>query len=177
MNRPIGNARELLRDARGQATVEAAIALPVVFTLLLMLIQPSIVLYDRMVMQQAAAEGCRVLVSSDGSADNLRLCEDYIRRRLSAVPQQECFHVHEDECSWDIELIGSATSGEVSVSIATKLRPLPLLDTAAALAGMADEQGYLTVEVETSMPTQPAWFVSAGLGAGAASWVGAWLDD
>ena len=38
------------RDARGQSTVEAAVALPVVFLLVLLLVQPGIVLYDRMVM-------------------------------------------------------------------------------------------------------------------------------
>ena len=47
---------QLVRDCRGQATVEAAVSLPVIFTLLLMLVQPSIILYDRLVMQQAAAE-------------------------------------------------------------------------------------------------------------------------
>ena len=170
-------AHELLRNTRGQATVEAAFMLPIVFTLLLLLIQPCIVLYDRVIMQQAAAEGCRVLITSDGSPESLQQCEDYIRRRLSAVPQQDCFHVHEDECSWNIELTGSAASDEVGVSIATKLRPLPLLDAATALVGMADEQGHLTVEVETSMPTQPTWFANASLGTSASSWVGAWLRD
>ncbi len=43
----------------GQATVEAAFALPVLFLLVLLLVQPGIVLYDRMVMASAAAEGCR----------------------------------------------------------------------------------------------------------------------
>ena len=43
------------RDARGQSTAEAAVALPVVFLLVLLLVQPGIVLYDRMVMAGAAA--------------------------------------------------------------------------------------------------------------------------
>lgn len=67
------------RDARGQSTVEAAVALPVVFLLVLLLVQPGIVLYDRMVMAGAAAEGCRLLATSDGDAAT---CEEYVRRRL-----------------------------------------------------------------------------------------------
>ena len=65
------------RDARGQSTVEAAVALPVVFLLVLLLVQPGIVLYDRMVMAGAAAEGCRLLATSDGDAAT---CEEYVRR-------------------------------------------------------------------------------------------------
>ena len=65
------------RDARGQSTVEAAVALPVVFLLVLLLVQPGIVLYDRMVMAGAAAEGCRLLATSDGDAAT---CEEYVCR-------------------------------------------------------------------------------------------------
>lgn len=71
------------RDARGQSTAEAAVALPVVFLLVLLLVQPGIVLYDRMVMAGAAAEGCRLLATSDGDAAT---CEEYVRRRLGAIP-------------------------------------------------------------------------------------------
>ena len=39
---------------RGQATVEAAVLIPALFTALLLLLQPGILLYDRMVMQGAA---------------------------------------------------------------------------------------------------------------------------
>ena len=47
----------MLRDERGQATVEAAFAVPVLMVLVLMLVQPGIILYDRIVMEGAAA-GC-----------------------------------------------------------------------------------------------------------------------
>ena len=40
----------------GQATVEAAFLLPVLFVGLLLLMQPGILLYDRLVMQAAASE-------------------------------------------------------------------------------------------------------------------------
>ena len=47
----------------GQATVEAAFLLPVLFVGLLLLMQPGILLYDRLVMQAAASEGCRLLAT------------------------------------------------------------------------------------------------------------------
>ncbi len=52
----------MLRDERGQATVEAAFAVPVLMVLVLMLVQPGIIRYDRIVMEGAAAAGCRLLV-------------------------------------------------------------------------------------------------------------------
>ena len=45
---------------RGQATVEAAFLIPVLFTVLLLSVQPGMVLYDRMVMQAAASDACRL---------------------------------------------------------------------------------------------------------------------
>ena len=87
------------RDARGQSTVEAAVALPVVFLLVLLLVQPGIVLYDRMVMAGAAAEGCRLLATSDGDAAT---CEEYVRRRLGAIPPFDVFHVHDSGCTWEV---------------------------------------------------------------------------
>ena len=51
----------------GQATVEAAFLLPVLFVGLLLLMQPGILLYDRLVMQAAASEGCgRIFLSPRG---------------------------------------------------------------------------------------------------------------
>lgn len=49
---------------RGQGTVEAAFVLPVLLGLVLFLLQPGIVLYDRVVMKSAAAEACRLLIVS-----------------------------------------------------------------------------------------------------------------
>ena len=51
----------------GQTTVEAAFGLPIVFLLVLLLAQPGIVLYDRMVMASAASEACRLLATGEGS--------------------------------------------------------------------------------------------------------------
>lgn len=162
-------------DDAGQATVEAAFALPVMMMLALMLIQPAIVLYDRIVMQAAAAEACRLLATADRSEGDSS-CEDYIRRRLSSVPQQSCFHVHDAACSWEIDLAGDASSSEVSVRIGNKIKPLPLLGAGAVLLGAADDDGCVAIEVTSSMPTQPSWVSESNAGFASAGWVGAWMS-
>ena len=73
---------------RGQATVEAAVLIPVLFTALLLLLQPGILLYDRMVMQGAAAEGCRLLATKTAAQGDMDgSCEAFVRHRLGAVPR------------------------------------------------------------------------------------------
>ena len=161
-----------LADARGQATVEAAFLVPVLLGGVLLLVQPGIILYDRIVMQAAAVEGCRLLATAP-SAETGDMAEDYVRRRLGAVPPLEVFHVHEGGCTWDISLSGSETSGEVSVTIATEVRALPLIDFAARAFGLADGDGNLRVEVSATMPTRAAWAVDAAPGS-PAEWPGAW---
>ncbi len=166
------------RDWRGQGTLEAAFAIPVLFVLMLLLIQPGIILYDRMVMGAAAAEGCRLLATkgtSLGSMDGS--CEAYIRHRLGAIPQHDCFHVHSGGCSWQIDMSGDELSDQVSVRITNEVHPLPLFDGAAILLGLTNGRGNLEVTVEASMPVQPAWVASAPVGADPAGWIGAWCDD
>lgn len=165
----------MLRCERGQATVEAAFALPLALLLVLLLVQPGILLYDRVVMQGAAAEACRLLATApeSGEVD----CESYIRRRLGAVPQQENFHVHKGECSWDIKLEGGEGSRIVSASISTEARPLPLIGAGAELFGIVNERGNFEVKAAASMETQPEWAASAKEGFSPAAWIGAWLDE
>ena len=128
------------RDARGQSTVEAAVALPVVFLLVLLLVQPGIVLYDRMVMAGAAAEGCRLLATSDGDAAT---CEEYVRRRLGAIPPLDVFHVHDSGCTWEVRCEGGGAADVARVTVRTEVRPLPLLDgeRAGQLSGGGDGDG------------------------------------
>ena len=166
-----------IAERRGQGTVEAAVAIPVVFLLLLLLLQPGIVLYDRLVMSNAAAEGCRLLATSTGALGSMDgSCEAFVRHRLASVPQHECFHAHEAGCSWQIELSGNEASQVVSVRIANELKPLPLLDAGATLLGMTNGRGYLTIEEFVSMPTQPDWVFSSPAGDDPGAWAGAWLS-
>ena len=164
---------KMLVQEQGQATVEAAFLLPVLFCLVLLLLQPGIVLYDRMVMKEAAAEGCRVLTTTVSGSDQ---CESYVKRRLGAVPMQDNFHMHSGSCSWDISTKGNASSETVSVTIQNKLKLLPLIDVGLGLFGIADSEGCLNIEVTASQRTQPDWVQSSPAGASATGWVGAWLS-
>lgn len=144
----------LLRCDRGQATVEAAFGIPVVLLLVLLLVQPGIILYDRMIMASAAAEGCRLLAVGEGDAET---CIDFVKRRLGAVPQHDLFHVHQGGCTWEVLCEGGGSADRSRVVVRTEVRPLPLLDMGAALLGLVNERGNLVVEVETEAPTRAAW--------------------
>lgn len=168
---------KLFHGIRGQGTVEAAVTIPVMFLLLLLLLQPGIILYDRLVMGSAAAEGCRLLATAtDAYGDMAGSCEAFIRHRLAAIPQHDCFHVHGADCSWIIELSGNESSAEATVRIVNELRPLPLFDAGAKLLGMTNAAGNLEVETEVTMPTQPSWAAASELGLSPSSWIGAWLS-
>ena len=166
--------RSHFSSQRGQATVEAAILIPILFLLLLLLIQPSILLYNRMVMQNAAAEGCRLLSTKAEVAyysnDKYR---GYIQRRLASIPPVDIFHVSTGIDTWGMEIIGDENSSEVTVRITNKLRPLPLLDLGASLLRLTDSNGYFVQKVEITMPTQPDWVWSNSKG-GPADWAAQW---
>lgn len=165
----------MIRDERGQGTIEAAVVIPVLFLLLLLLLQPGIVLYDRLVMGNAAAEGCRLLATSTGAYGDMGgSCEAFIRHRLAAVPQHDCFHVHRGDCSWDIELVGDETAQTVTVRIGNELRPLPLFDAGSKLLGLTNAAGNLEIEESVTLQTQPGWAASSELGLAPSAWIGAW---
>lgn len=159
----------------GQATVEAAFALPVLMLLILILLQPGILLYDRIVMTNAASEGCRVLMTVSDETDTS--VENFVRRRLSAVPQTDIFHVHSSGagCSWEIKATGNEKSSEVMVEISTKVKLLPLIGSAVGLFGGTDEAGNITLSVSSSMASQPNWVETQELGNYPDKWPGAWL--
>ncbi len=146
------------RAQAGQAVVEAAVGVPVLFVLLLLLLQPGIILYDRMVMSAAAAEGCRLLATrSDDAGMDDAYCIELVKRHLGAIPPHRLFHVHEPSCSWDIAVQGGEDEGSTRVSIENKVKLLPIIDAAAVLAGLADAQGCLTIQVGFEQQTQPDW--------------------
>ena len=161
----------LIRNRGGQGSVEAAIVIPVLFLLMLLLLQPGIVLYDRLVMRNAAAEGCRVLATSDAASD---AHEAFVRHRLASVPQHDCFHVHHGSCSWRIEFTGNQASEAVTVRISNELRPLPLFDATSKLLGMTNSDGNLVIGESVTMLTQPQWVPTSPSGVDPVDWVGAW---
>lgn len=151
------------KQTKGQTTVEAAFLIPVLLVLILLLVQPAILLYNRMLMENAAAEGCRLLVTAHAQgAYSQEKYEGYVKRRLASIPPSDIFHVHASGCSYEIILDGDESSVEVSVSIANRLKPLPLLGWGARLLGLTDSEGCLMQEVKVTMPTQPGWVASAG---------------
>lgn len=154
----------LLRSCRGQASVEAAFLLPLFCLLVLMLCQPAILLYDRMVMESAAAEGCRLLATrtDTGAGDHAQeKYEGYVRRRLGAIPPVECFHLHEGSCSYAIALSGDENASEVSVSIENRVRLLPVIGLGARMLGLCDEGRVYTQHVELRAPARPGWTTGA----------------
>lgn len=59
---------------------------------LLLVIQPGILLYDRMVMESAAAEGCRILATRTTSQQtDDTYYENFVRHRLGSIPEHEAF--------------------------------------------------------------------------------------
>lgn len=165
----------LWKDVRGQGTVEAAVVIPVLFVLMLLLLQPGIVLYDRLIMRSAAAETCRLLATgTDAYGDSQGAFEAFARHRLAAVPQHDCFHVHGGGCTWSIEMSGGETSEYATVTIRNELRPLPLFDAAAALLGMTNSSGNLVIEEQVTMASQPPWVSGAEGGLSPQDWIGAW---
>ncbi len=166
LNQPVNN---------GQATLEAAFLIPVILVCLLLVIQPSILLYDRMVMESAAAEGCRILATRTASqAADVSHYENFVRHRLGSIPEHESFHVHDPICAWEIELQGSETASQVSVTIKNKLRLLPLFDFGANAMGLLDESGLFPLSVTVQMPTQPDWVNNQLLGVNPRRWVEQW---
>ena len=100
------------REERAQATVEAAVLLPVFLTLLLLAVQPVCVLYTRAVMESAAAETARLMVTAEGETDES--IRAFALRRLAAVPDISIFHAG-GPLAWDIEM-QAASSGDGEVN-------------------------------------------------------------
>lgn len=168
-----GRMRHGWSDARGQATVEAAYLIPVVFLCLLLLLQPGIILYDRIVMEAAAADGCRLLATkTDDAGDSAEACTAFVKRRLAAIPPQDQFHMHKGTCSWDIAVEGDESSEYVQVTIKNSLRLLPLVDVGGTLLGVTDSSGSYPLEVTCRTRTQPQWAVSSESGLDPRDWVG-----
>jgi hypothetical protein len=160
---------------KGQGTVEAALVIPILFLLFLMLLQPAILLYTRMVMENAAAETCRLLATkTDFGRYSDDKYEGYTMRRLASVPPLDIFHASSSGMEWQIEFSGDENSAVVTVTITNHVKPLPLIGWGASLLGML-EDGYLVQTVQVTMPTQPGWVNGSDIGL-PSTWPGQWED-
>ncbi len=161
---------KLVRDESGQSSVEAAFMLPVLLVLVFILLQPGIILYDEMAMRFACAQTCRLV--STGNESMTEIYESYALERLACVPKHDLFHVHSDQCSWDISINGNDSSKEVQVSISGKIKLLPLFSDVYRLVGAADEDGYMQLSVSETQLVLPTWFCAAS---SPSSSVGEWV--
>lgn len=152
------------RDDAGQMSVEAALLLPVVLTLLALLVQPVCVLYTRALMASTAGELARLAATSRGSQDELR---SFALRRLAAVPDLAIFHEGGTR-GWEVEVTGPDGVGEVTVTLAGRVRPLPLLGVLVSALGTTRE-GTVTLVVETTADLRADW-----IGGDYDEWVDMW---
>ncbi len=160
---------------KGQASVEGAFLIPIIFILLLLLLQPSILLFDRIVMKNAASEGCRLLATKTAVlSEGADPYEEYVLSRLSSIPEEDHFHVHKSGCSWEIVLSGNESSSLVSVQISHKVKPLPLIDFASRGLGITDGEGFFEVTVEAKLAPKNDWVLSNEAGNNPADWVKQW---
>lgn len=148
----------------GQASVEAAILLPMVMGIMALLIQPCCLLYTRVVMNEAACEAIRLLATAkESDAD---ACERAVRRRLESIPDIPIFRSGGSE-AWRIELSGAGT-GHASASIRGRVRPLPLLGVLASLFGEMDGE-EVVLDAQARMDSAPGWLTGTY-----SDWVGVW---
>lgn len=151
-------------DRSGQATVEAALLVPVVLTLVALLVQPACALYTRSVMAATAAEVARLAATSRGSEEDVR---DYALRRLAAVPDVSVFHEGGPE-DWEVETEGPGEDGRMTVRVEGRVRPLPLLGTLVAALGPSAD-GCVTLSAEAALDSRSDWVRGSY-----EDWIGIW---
>ena len=151
---------------QGQTSVEAAFLLPILLVIFGLLLQPAVLLYNRCVMQSAAAETCRLIETNVASDATVRA---YAQRRLGAIANAAVFHEGGAQ-GWEVSWTGAELDDAVEVTIVNHVKPLPLLGIVAGLTEHVDSDGLIvqTVKVESSLA--PAW--AAGLSGDGL--VGAW---
>ena len=133
-------------------TVEAALLVPVVLALVALLAQPACVLYTRSVMAATAGELCRLVATSRGEPEEARA---YALRRLAAVPSVTLFH-EGGAGAWEVGVEGPDEKGVVTVAIAGRVRPLPLLGALVAPLGEASGDGVV-LRVEATLESRSEW--------------------
>lgn len=149
------NGREEGVGESGQATVEAALLLPSFLVLLLLALQPVCILYTRAVMEGAAAQTARLMIT--GGLGDDEAYRAFALRRLSAVPDLAIFHAGGSH-SWSFEFErASKTGGNVRVAIEGTVRPLPILGAFVGGFGGLDERGDVVLRVEVAYDGRPEW--------------------
>lgn len=142
----------LLRSDSGQSIPEVPVVVVTLMAFVLMIMQPAVLLYDRMVLNNAAAETARVLVTGVAAGDAGRhegAVKGFAIRRLAAIPDAEFFKVGEPEITFP----ESSPGGQwVSVRITVKAKPMPVIGTVGRLAGLTGDDGNYQVEGFARVP-------------------------
>lgn len=138
----------------GQATVEAAVLVPVLGVLVALMVEPCCVLYTRTVMHEAAAEAVRVAATAP--EDDLEdVVSSYVKRRLTAVPEVPLFHAGGTD-DWQVSVTRSEGGAYVEVGVTGHVRPLPIAGVAFSALGDVDEVGVV-VEASAREQVRPEW--------------------
>jgi len=141
----------LLRDERGQALVEAPVVILTLCLLTLILFQPVVTLYTRMVLGAGAASLCRVVATEsallDGDGDSgdggasARLLKTYAAGKIAGLPRGSAFQI---PGSLKVDVSGDAHGAHIQVRLSLMQKALPLL---GLLVG-ADKRGQVEVSAE-----------------------------
>lgn len=155
------------RAEAGQATVEAAFVIPLVFALFGLLLQPAVLLYTRCVMSSAAAETCRLAATQPCSQDAMRA---FALRRLEALPALDLFH--SSGCEWELGIEPGGTAAASSVELSGHVRTLPLLGVTASSMTQEAGDGCALLSCRVSAQLHPSWLQEVE--GTPAEWIGEW---
>ena len=153
------------RGERAQATVEAALLLPVLLVSVALVLQPVVLLYTRTAMYLAATETARAAATAHAGASE----EEYVayaKRRLAVVPAVDIFHMG-GESGWEVSVEGMGES-QVVVEISGRARTLPLLGVEAAAFGEVSGN-VVVLKAKVSEDTRAEW-----IGGSYESWISVW---
>lgn len=147
----IHKTKRFLKDSSGQASVEAALLIPVLLALCLLLLQPVCLLYTRQIMEATAAQAVRIGVTAADEDD----IQTYCLRKLKAVPNLDIFHVKAQD-DWEIAYTKDEELGTVEISIKGHATPIPLLSLLTTQVLNSDDKG-LILEVNVCEEIYPNW--------------------
>ena len=148
---------QVARTNKAQSTIEAAFLLPVVMLIFLLILQPICILYTKSIMESAVSGAIRILMTWDESREPAEVgIRSYILRRLHAVPEISLFH-EGGEQDWNIEINGSETSKNVSITIMGHVRPIPLLKLPAKVFCRVSNDGCIELVSKIDIQNKPSW--------------------
>lgn len=144
-----------LRGDRGQALVEAPYVIVITCVLVLILLQPAIWLYTKMMCNSAAGSLARMAVTDvdlgswsigDTSAHEGAVTEYVVDRKLVGLPQGEYFQ------NGTPEVLVTPGRDWVTAKVSVRQKPLPLVGLMAEPLGMAGSDGLVTITGECGAP-------------------------